>query len=81
MAAHSTSKQVVPSKTILRIAEEASSTSKAKGVMTMLLAPDQILATLSIEFPDDLRAPETEGGVITIERNVRAALPEAGPFS
>jgi len=37
-------------------------------VLTVHLAPDQILVTLSLEFADDLRAPQIEDAVINIER-------------
>ena len=62
---------------ILRIAEGASLASRANGVLTVHLAPDQILAALSLEFADDLRAPQMiEDAVISIERRIRAAHPE-----
>ena len=44
--------------------------------MTVQLAPDQIVAALSLEFADDLRAPQIESAVIEIERRVRAVHPE-----
>lgn len=61
---------------ILRIAEEASPSLHANGVLTVQLAPDQILAGLSLEFADELRAPQIEESVIDIERKIRAAHPE-----
>lgn len=64
------------SDSLLRIAEAASATSKANGVLTVQLAPDQILAALSLEFPDALRVPEVEAAVMEIERRIRAAHPE-----
>ncbi len=64
------------SDSILRIAEDASAASRANGVLTVQLAPDQILAALSLEFADDLRAPQIEEAVIEIERKIRAAHPE-----
>lgn len=42
----------------------------------MQLAPDQILAALSLEFPDALRTPDIEKAVIEIEQKIRAAHPE-----
>ena len=44
--------------------------------MTVHLAPDQILVAISLEFADDLRTPQIEDLVITIERKIRAAHPE-----
>jgi cation diffusion facilitator family transporter len=64
------------SDSILRIAREASPASSANGVLTVQLAPDQILAALSLEFADDLRAPQIEDAVIKIERMIRSAHPE-----
>jgi len=64
------------SDSILRIAEEASPATRANGVLTVQLAPDQILAALSLEFADDLRAPQIEESVIAIERAIRAAHPD-----
>ena len=64
------------SDSLLRIAEAASASSKANGVLTVQLAPDQILAALSLEFADSLRVPEVEAAVVEIERQIRAAHPE-----
>ncbi|MEO8924489.1 MAG: cation diffusion facilitator family transporter [Caldimonas sp.] len=64
------------SESILRIAEAASPLSRANGVLTVQLAPDQVLAGLSLQFPPDLRASEVEESVIDIERQIRAAHPE-----
>jgi divalent metal cation (Fe/Co/Zn/Cd) transporter len=61
---------------ILALAEETSSVSRANGLLTAQLAPDQIVVALSLEFADDLRAPEIEQQVIDVERKVRAAHPE-----
>ena len=61
---------------IQRITEAASPSVKANGVLTVHLAPDQILAALSLEFPDNLRTPQIESAVIEIERRIRAAHPE-----
>ena len=49
--------------------------SKVNGLLTVQLAPDQIVAALSLEFADELRAPEIEQDVIDIERAIRAAHP------
>jgi cation diffusion facilitator family transporter len=64
------------SDSILRIADKYSPDSRANGVLTVQLSPDQILAAVSIEFSDDLRAPQIENSVIIIEREIRAAHPE-----
>jgi cation diffusion facilitator family transporter len=64
------------SDSILRIAEAASPLSRANGVLTVQLAPDQVLAGLSLQFPPDLRATQIEESVIDIERQIRASHPE-----
>ena len=64
------------SDSLLRIAESASPTCKANGVLTVQLAPDQILAALSLEFDDALRVPEVEAAVMEIERQIKVAHPE-----
>ena len=64
------------SDSLMRVAEAASPTSRANGMLTVQLAPDQILAALSLEFDDSLRVPEVEAAVVEIERQIRAAHPE-----
>jgi cation diffusion facilitator family transporter len=61
---------------ILRIAGSERSISRANGVLTVQLAPDQIVAALSLDFEDALSAAEVEDAVIEIEREVRAAHPQ-----
>jgi cation diffusion facilitator family transporter len=60
----------------IRVAEKASASSKVNGVLTVQLAPDQILAALSLEFSDSLLAPDIEFAVVEIERQIQAAHPE-----
>jgi cation diffusion facilitator family transporter len=60
---------------VRRIAESAGGRSKVNGLLTAQLAPDQIVAALSLEFADELRAFEIEEDVIEIERAIRAAHP------
>jgi divalent metal cation (Fe/Co/Zn/Cd) transporter len=64
------------SDSIMRIAEATSPRSRANGVLTVQLAPDQILAAISLEFADDLRVPRIEELVVDIERRIRAVHPE-----
>lgn len=63
-------------KSILEIASAACGSSKANGVLTIQLAPDQIMAAISFEFDDALRAPQIEELVAEIERRVHDAHPE-----
>ena len=64
------------SDSILRIVERTSPGSRANGLLSVQLAPDQILAALSLEFSDDLRVPQIEDMMIRIERVIRAVHPE-----
>jgi cation diffusion facilitator family transporter len=61
---------------ILRIAGAEPSVTRANGVLTMQLAPDQIVAALSLDFEDHLTAGHIEEAVLEIERKVRASHPQ-----
>jgi cation diffusion facilitator family transporter len=61
---------------ILRIAAATGGVVRANGVLTVQLAPDQIVAALSVEFADDLRTTDIEQAVLAIEQHVRQAHPE-----
>jgi cation diffusion facilitator family transporter len=61
---------------ILRVAGQEQSVARANGLITVQLAPDQVLVALSLEFADDLRTPAIEKAVTEIESRVRAAHPE-----
>lgn len=45
-------------------------------MVTVHLAPHQILAALSVEFEDDLRTPQIEALVIAMEASIRERHPE-----
>jgi cation diffusion facilitator family transporter len=61
---------------IVGIAGAEPGVTRANGVMTTQLAPDQIVAALSVDFEDSLTAREVEACVRDIERKVRATYPE-----
>lgn len=61
---------------ILKIAEEIEGVMHANEVITVHLAPQQILVALSVEFEDELRSPDIEARVIELEQRVRAIHPE-----
>ena len=48
----------------------------ANGLLTVQLAPDQIVAALSLEFDDALATPQIERAVAAIEQRVRTKHPE-----
>ena len=50
--------------------------SRANGVLTIQMAPDQIMAAMSFEFDDALTAPQIEEMIADIERRIHAAHPE-----
>jgi cation diffusion facilitator family transporter len=64
------------SDSVLRIAGSQRAVTRANGVLTMQLAPDQIVAALSLDFEDALSAREVEEAVADIERKVCAAHPD-----
>jgi len=64
------------SDSVLSIAGAVDGVAHANGLLTFQLAPDQILIALSLEFRDDLRAPEIESAVVELERRLREAHPE-----
>jgi cation diffusion facilitator family transporter len=61
---------------ILALAEQEPCIEGANGVITVHLAPDQITASLSLEFSDELRTPEIERCVESLERRIREEYPE-----
>jgi len=61
---------------ILRIAADDKAVASANGVLTIHLAPKQIVAALSLHFVDTLRGPDIEAAVVGIERKLRKAHPE-----
>jgi cation diffusion facilitator family transporter len=63
---------------ILSIAQDDPAVERANGVLTVHLAPQQIVAALSAEFADDLTTPEIEACVTRLEAKVKAAHPEIG---
>ena len=48
----------------------------ANGVLTVQMAPDQIVVALSIEFADELRTTDIERSVDRIEQRVKASHPQ-----
>lgn len=61
---------------ILRVVGQIEGVTHANGVLTVHLAPHEILVALSLEFADELRTPEIEARVIELERRVRQSHPE-----
>ena len=56
---------------ILAIARSIDGVDDANGVATLQLAPDQVIAYLSVAFEDDLRTSAIEAATIELEHRVR----------
>jgi cation diffusion facilitator family transporter len=63
-------------RSILEIAEAEPGIDRPNGLYTVHLGPDQIVATLSVEFSDELRTPEIEAHVISLERKIKDRHPD-----
>jgi len=61
---------------IVRLANGMDGIAHANGVITIHLAPRQIVVALSLEFADELKTPEIELKVIELERRLRDLHPE-----
>ncbi len=61
---------------ITALARDEPGVASANGVLTVHLAPDQIVAALSLEFDDALRTPQIEQAVAQIEQRVRTQYPQ-----
>lgn len=61
---------------MLQIANAACGPSRANGVLTLHLAPDQVMAAMSFEFDDALTAPQIERLIADIERRIHDAHPQ-----
>jgi cation diffusion facilitator family transporter len=55
---------------ITRIAEEMDGVAHAHAILTVHLAPRQIVVALSLEFDDELRTPQIEAKVLEIEQRI-----------
>jgi cation diffusion facilitator family transporter len=60
---------------ILQLAGDLNGVTHANEVVTVHLAPDQIMVALSIEFADELRTPEIEAHVVELERALNRTHP------
>jgi divalent metal cation (Fe/Co/Zn/Cd) transporter len=60
---------------IMRIADGMAGVAHANGIITVHLAPEQILVALSIEFADELKTPDIELKIAELERRVRHLHP------
>ncbi|WP_326521585.1 cation diffusion facilitator family transporter [Sphingomonas abietis] len=61
---------------VTAIAQAESGVCAVNKVLTIHLAPDQVLVTISLDFEDDLTTRRIEAAVTAIERRAMAAHPE-----
>ena len=61
---------------IMRTASGIAGVCRANSIMTVQLAPRNVIATLSLDFFDYLRAPDIERAVVELEARIRSAHPE-----
>ena len=60
---------------IIRTAAGIAGVCSANSIVTLPLAPRNVIATLSLDFFDYLRAPDIERAVVELEPRIRAAHP------
>jgi divalent metal cation (Fe/Co/Zn/Cd) transporter len=63
-------------RSIRKIAAQCSGVEQVNDLVTVHLAPDQVVAALSLEFRDPLTTPEIEKAVASIEQRIREKHPE-----
>jgi cation diffusion facilitator family transporter len=61
---------------IMRTAAGIAGVCSANSIVTVQLAPQNVIATLSLDFFDTMRAPDIERAVVELEARVRSAHPE-----
>jgi len=64
------------SEAIMGIAAGLAGVCSANSIVTVQLAPNSVVATLSLDFFDTMRAPDIERAVIELETKIRSAHPE-----
>ena len=60
----------------MRIASDVPGVCSANSILTVQLAPNTVVATLSLDFFDNLRSADIEHAVADLEARVRKAHPE-----
>ena len=60
---------------IMRVANAMDGVAHANGIITVHLAPEQILVALSLEFADELKTPDIELKIAELERRLRHLHP------
>lgn len=63
-------------KSIVDVAARQPGIANANGVLTSHVGPDQVVVALSVEFEDNLTAPQIEQCVNSLEREVKSRYPQ-----
>jgi divalent metal cation (Fe/Co/Zn/Cd) transporter len=63
-------------RSIRQIAAEQPGVERVNDLITVHLAPQQVVAALSLEFKDELTTPEIEQAVVAIEGRICSQNPE-----
>lgn len=63
-------------KNVLAIVQQDPAVQRANGVLTVHMGPEEIVAGLSIEFEDHLKAPEIEACVDRLEARLKEEMPQ-----
>jgi cation diffusion facilitator family transporter len=61
---------------ILHTAAGIAGVCSANSIATVQIAPNSVIATLSLDFFDHMRAPDIERAVVELESRIRGAYPE-----
>jgi cation diffusion facilitator family transporter len=61
---------------ILHTASDIAGVCSANSIVTVQIAPHSVIATLSLDFFDYMRAPEIERAVVELENRIRSSYPE-----
>ena len=61
---------------VIGIAKGMEGVCNANSIVTVQLAPNNVIATLSLDFFDYMRAPDIEHAVLELEAKIRTAHPE-----
>ena len=64
------------SEAIMRTAAGIAGVCSANSIVTVQLAPNSVVATLSLDFFDTMRAPDIERAVVELESTIRRVHPE-----
>jgi len=62
---------------IAELAMREQAVERVNSVLTLHMAPEQIVVALSLEFADNVRTSEIENAIFSMERRIRETHPQA----